>query len=359
MSEALEAYCLPQGVMSHLFRAIAGHAPGVITHIGLGTFVDPRVDGGRLNTQRQGRDRRADDIKGSRVPVLSIVPDRRCRSSAAPPRTSSATSPWRARASMPRHCRRRRRQELRRHRHRPGQTHRRSGNARSPHRQGARRAGGCGRHPSRAATFLRHRGGPDAGGALRVRRRTSMPPLALSERKVIARRAAAELRRGDVANLGYGMPDGVAHDAGRGRPGRAGHVHGGAGPHRRRAGDRRRLRHGSEPARDDRRRLPVRLVRRWRPRRGDSLVRAGRSARQRQREQVRRPHRRHRRVREHFAGRQARRFRRHAEGRQAAARLRRQGRIAIEQESERGEVRACRSSRSRSAANTRGAGTCR
>lgn len=43
------AFAVPLGVMNHLYRAIAGAEIGVLTHIGLNTFADPRLDGCRAN----------------------------------------------------------------------------------------------------------------------------------------------------------------------------------------------------------------------------------------------------------------------------------------------------------------------
>lgn len=45
----IAAYNYPQGVLTQAIRASAAHQPGILSNIGIGTFVDPRQQGGKLN----------------------------------------------------------------------------------------------------------------------------------------------------------------------------------------------------------------------------------------------------------------------------------------------------------------------
>ncbi len=49
--QRIDSYNFPQGVISQMFGAVAARKPGVFTKVGLKTYIDPRIEGGRMNAR--------------------------------------------------------------------------------------------------------------------------------------------------------------------------------------------------------------------------------------------------------------------------------------------------------------------
>ncbi|RSL33560.1 acyl CoA:acetate/3-ketoacid CoA transferase [Salibacterium salarium] len=58
----VEAHCLSQGQLTHLFRDMAAGKPGTFSKSGLGTFIDPRLEGGRVNQKAKNEESLVDLI---------------------------------------------------------------------------------------------------------------------------------------------------------------------------------------------------------------------------------------------------------------------------------------------------------
>ena len=205
----VEAYNLPQGVISQLFREIAGGRPGVITKTGLGTFIDPRDAGGRLNARTTEDLVEVVHLVGEEWLLYRSVPIDVVfiRATTADERGNLTIEHEAARVSLTA----------------AAMAARNSGGTVIAQVERIARAGTLPAQavvvpghlidylvvvPDQWQTAI-HRYNPSFSGEIRVPL-DGAEALALDERAVIGRRAFRELRPGSIVNLGVGMPDAVA-----------------------------------------------------------------------------------------------------------------------------------------------------
>ncbi len=207
----LEAYSFPQGVLSQLCRDIAAGRPGLITHVGLDTYVDPRQTGGKQGPatddlveviELAGREWlffRAFPIDVAVIRGSSIDEDGNLSMTDEAIRGEMLAMAMAARNSggivIAQAARLVARGSL------------------APRE--AEVPGALIDHayvePDQTQTYATA-GSPYYSGAVR-KPLTAPHPLPLDIRKVIARRALLEFRPGDICNLGFGISQSIGHIA--------------------------------------------------------------------------------------------------------------------------------------------------
>ena len=132
MENKIYGYNLPQGVISQLYRTCAAGKPGTFSKVGLHSFVDPRLEGGRINEVTTKDIVKLVEVDGEEWLFYKVgtVDVAFIRGTTADPsgNISMETRGADPRQPGPGHGG----QELQRHRHRPGGAHRRAGLAAIP-----------------------------------------------------------------------------------------------------------------------------------------------------------------------------------------------------------------------------------